>query len=255
VPRTFLLCTDAEVIGAPFYVMQRVHGTVYRGAAETATLTADRAVGISFELMDTLALLHDVDPAEIGLGDFGRPDGYLDRQLKRWKMQLDSSRSRELAGIDELHGELGRSIPRGNAAIVHGDYRLDNVIVDAADRVAAVLDWEMCTLGDPLADLGLLLVYWDRLSATPRASLPNAIAPGVGFPSGEQIIARYASRRDVDLSRLSWYVAFGFFKLAVIAEGIYYRYQHGQTVGDGFENMGETVAPLVAQGLAELGRA
>jgi aminoglycoside phosphotransferase (APT) family kinase protein len=234
--------------------MERVQGTVFRSATETSTLTAERAVHISYALMDTLAVLHDVDPAEVGLGDFGRPDGYLDRQLKRWKMQLDASRSRDLAGIDELHGELGRSIPRGTAAIVHGDYRLDNVIVDDHDRVAAVLDWEMCTLGDPLADLGLLLVYWDRLSATPRASLPNAIAPGVGFPAGDEIIARYASRRDVDLSRLSWYVAFGFFKLAVIAEGIYYRYQHGQTVGAGFENMGETVAPLVAQGLAELGR-
>jgi aminoglycoside phosphotransferase (APT) family kinase protein len=253
VPRTHFLCTDPDVIGAPFYVMENVPGTVYRSAAETGELSPERAVAMSYALVDVLADLHDVDPAAIGLADFGRPDGYLQRQLSRWRKQLDASRTRDLPGMEELFGTLAGDIPdSGPAAIVHGDYRLDNCIIGADDRVAAVLDWEMATLGDPLADLGLFLVYWDGMALVPSRALTTAVSTTAGFPSGRSLVARYADRRSVDLGRLPWYVAFGFFKLAVISEGIHFRYQAGQTVGAGFDTIGDVVVPLVELGRAAL---
>jgi aminoglycoside phosphotransferase (APT) family kinase protein len=254
VPGTFLLCDDPEVIGAPFYVMDYVPGTVYRGIKQTSTLTPARAATIAYALIDVLAELHDVEPAAVGLGDFGRPDGFLQRQVARWGKQLAASRSRDLDGIEELQARLAAEVPAsGPPAIVHGDYRLDNAIVGDDDHVAAVLDWEMATIGDPLADLGLLLVYWDGVSAMPPGTLNQAVTPDVGFPIGARLIERYASRRDVDLRRLPWYHALGYFKLAVIAEGIYFRYTQGQTVGGGFAHMGDVVVPLVEKGLEVLG--
>jgi aminoglycoside phosphotransferase (APT) family kinase protein len=253
VPGTHFLCGDVDVIGAPFYVMQHVDGTVYRTSRETADLTPQRAVDMSDALIDVLADLHDIDPAAIGLGDFGRPEGFLERQLRRWHKQLDGSRSREIEGMDELFQQLSDTLPESGApAIVHGDYRLDNVIVGADDRVAAVLDWEMATVGDPLTDLGLLIVYWDGMVHVPARALTTAVNPSVGFPRGRELIDRYAHRRSIDLSRLNWYVAFGYIKLAVISEGIYFRYQAGQTVGAGFELMGDIVKPLVELGHAAL---
>ncbi len=254
VPKVHLLCEDAEVIGAPFYVMEFVEGTVYRDKSQTATLTAGRARAMSWALMDVLADLHAVDPAEVGLGDFGRPEGYLDRQVARWGKQLAASRSREVPGIDALHEALGDAIPQSQrAAIVHGDYRLDNAIVDDEDRIAAVLDWEMATLGDPLADLGLLCVYWTELETLGAGkALTSAVDSAAGFPAQDELIERYAARSGLDVTPLPWYIAFGYFKLAVIAEGIYYRYLSGQTVGSGFEGMGDLVPALVRRGLDTL---
>jgi aminoglycoside phosphotransferase (APT) family kinase protein len=253
VPETHFLCSDPEVIGAPFYVMEHVDGTVYRSARETGELTEVRATKMSYALIDVLADLHDVEPETVGLGDFGRPAGFLERQLRRWHKQLDASRSRDLDGIDDLFTALAADIPESGApSIVHGDYRLDNVIVATDDEVAAVLDWEMATLGDPLTDLGLFIVYWDGMNKVPSRSLTTAVSPAAGFPSGATLMKRYADRRSVDLSRLNWYVAFGYVKLAVIAEGIYYRFQAGQTVGAGFEQMGDIVVPLVGLGTAAL---
>jgi aminoglycoside phosphotransferase (APT) family kinase protein len=253
VPRTHFLCPDPDVLGAAFYVMEDVAGRVYRNAQDSEALTAKRATSIAYTLIDVLADLHGVDPSTVGLTDFGRPEGFLARQLKRWHTQLEGSRSRPLPGMDELFDELSARMPEsGPPAIVHGDYRLDNVIIGEGDRVAAVLDWEMATLGDPLTDLGLFLVYWGRLTGLPGGALPTGVNPSVGFPSGEQVIARYATRRAVDLRQLPWYVAFACFKLAVISEGIYFRFTAGQTVGAGFEHMGEVVVPLVNQGRAAL---
>ena len=246
---TYALCADPDVIGAPFYVMSKVDGVAYRTADQITPLGAARTEAIAGRMTDTLALLHAVRPQEVGLGDFGRPEGFLARQVRRWKKQLDASRSRPVAGIDELHELLAASPPDGTpATIVHGDYRLDNLLVGPDDKVAAVVDWEMATLGDPLTDLGVLVVYqrMDRLGEGPMASS----APG--YPSEAEILDRYAQASGRDLSDLGFYIALGSFKVAVILEGIHYRYVHGQTVGEGFEAIGTIVEPLVASGLAAL---
>ena len=249
VPPAYALCPDADVLGAPFYVMAKVDGTAYRTAEQIAPLGPARVQAIAERMIDTLALLHAVEPGAAGLAEFGRPEGFLARQVRRWKKQLDASRSRPVAGIDELHALLAIDPPDGAAAaIVHGDYRLDNILVAGNDEIAAIVDWEMATLADPLTDVGLLIVYqrMDRLDEGPMAS----DAPG--YPSEAEILARYAARSGRDLSGLGFYIALASFKLAVILEGIHFRYVHGQTVGDGFENIGERVEPLVASGLAAL---
>lgn len=249
VPPAYALCSDADVLGAPFYVMAKVDGIAYRTAEQVAPLGPARVQAIAERMIDTLALLHAVDPGAVGLGEFGRPEGFLARQVRRWKKQLDASRSRPVAGIDALHALLAADPPDGgDATIVHGDYRLDNILVDANDQLAAIVDWEMATLADPLTDVGLLIVYqrMDRLGEGPMAS----DAPG--YPSEAEVLARYAERSGRDLSGLGFYIALASFKLAVILEGIHFRYVHGQTVGEGFENIGVLVEPLVASGLAAL---
>ncbi|WP_338682989.1 phosphotransferase family protein [Streptomyces acidiscabies] len=251
VPGPLLLCEDEEVLGAPFYVMEFVEGTPYRTAEELVPLGAERTRGVMLSLVDTLVELHGVDPAAVGLGDFGRPEGFLDRQLRRWGKQLDASRARDLAGIDELHAALGRSLPSSPApAIVHGDYRLDNVLVGDDDRIRAVLDWEMSTLGDPLTDLGLLVMYSVPLEMPNSPVSTTAEAPG--HPSPAELIERYARRSGRDVSDVSWYTAFAWFKLAVILEGIHYRYTLGRTVGRGFDRIGELVPVFISHGLTTL---
>jgi aminoglycoside phosphotransferase (APT) family kinase protein len=249
VPLTYALCTDPDVIGAPFYVMSSVDGISYRTADQITVLGPTRIRAIAERLIATLALLHAVPPAEVGLADFGRPEGFLARQVRRWKKQLDASRSRPIAGIDELHAVLAANPPDGTPpAIVHGDYRLDNVLVGADDKIAAVVDWEMATLGDPLTDVGLLIVYqtMERLGDGPMASA----APG--YPAVPEVLAQYAACSGRDLSDLGFYIALASFKAAVILEGIHYRYVHGQTVGEGFQEIGAMVEPLVASGLAAI---
>jgi aminoglycoside phosphotransferase (APT) family kinase protein len=193
-------------------------------------------------VVDLLADLHAINPESVGLGDFGRPEGFLARQLRRWHAQLEFSRSRDVSALDALGRRLAESIPKsGTAAIVHGDYRLDNVLVADNDCLSAVLDWEMSTLGDPLTDLALLIAY--GRSATVDLGVGVGTAPG--YPSEGEIIERYAKRTCRDVTVLPWYLGFAFFKLAVIAEGIHYRFSHGQTVGDGFETSGAAVEPLI----------
>ncbi|WDZ89094.1 phosphotransferase family protein [Nocardiopsis sp. HUAS JQ3] len=242
VPRTHVLCEDSEVLGAPFYVMEHVAGTPFRTRDEIAPLGAEAVRGVAEALIATLGELHAVEPEEVGLGDFGRPRGFLERQVRRWGKQLEASRSRDIPGIDELRDRLAATLPEQSApAIVHGDYRLDNVLVTSAGRVNAVLDWEMATLGDPLVDLGLMLVYQAQpvgVDAVPATSAE-------GYPSPEELVGMYAAATGRDVSRLGWYVALGCFKLAVIAEGIHFRHGRGLTVGAGFDGIGEVVAPLV----------
>ncbi|OIK25334.1 phosphotransferase family protein [Streptomyces malaysiense] len=251
VPAPVLLCEDEEVLGAPFYMMEFVEGTPYRTSAQLAPLGAERVRGAVLSLVDTLVELHAVDPAEVGLGDFGRPEGYLDRQLRRWGKQLDASRDRELPGIDDLHAELGRRLPVSPAAtVVHGDYRLDNVLIGADDRITAILDWEMSTLGDPLTDLGLLVMYSRTLDVPDSPVSTTAEAPG--HPAPEELVERYAARSGRDVSAVSWYEAFAFFKLAVILEGIHYRFTLGRTVGRGFDRIGELVPVFIDHGLTTL---
>jgi aminoglycoside phosphotransferase (APT) family kinase protein len=245
VPEPVLLCTDTDVIGAPFYLMQHVDGKIYRDAGG---LGPEQFRELTFTLVDTLADLHTLDPAAIGLGDFGKPEGFNARQVRRWKQQLDASRSRELSGIDELHARLATDIPAGGpGAVVHGDFRLDNVLISDELTVNAVLDWEMSTLGDPLSDLALMLVYAGR-PLLERDGRPISPVEIPGHPSLDEMAARYAERSKRDVGDLHWYVGFAAFKLAVILEGVHYRYTKGQTVGSGFDTVGAMVPALVEQG-------
>ncbi|MFD7977859.1 phosphotransferase family protein [Streptomyces sp. NPDC059071] len=251
VPEAVLLCEDESVLGAPFYVMDFVEGTPYRTAAELAPLGPERTRAAVLGLVDTLVDLHAVDPAAVGLADFGRPEGFLDRQLRRWGKQLAASRGRELAGIDELHAALGRELPVSPApTVIHGDYRLDNVLIGADDRIQAVLDWEMSTLGDPLTDLGLLVMYSTPLEVPD--SPVSTTATAAGHPSTAELIARYAERSGRDVGAIDWYTAFAWFKLAVILEGIHYRYTLGQTVGAGCDRIGQLVPVFIEHGLTTL---
>ncbi|WP_306336416.1 phosphotransferase family protein [Streptomyces sp. KL118A] len=251
VPAPVLLCEDDAVLGSPFYVMEFVDGTPYRTAEELAPLGPERTREAVLGLVDTLVDLHAVDPAAVGLGDFGRPEGFLDRQLRRWGKQLDASRNRELAGIDELHAALGHSLPDSPApTVIHGDYRLDNVLIGDDDRIKAILDWEMSTLGDPLTDLGLLVMYSAKLEVPDSPVSTTAGAPG--HPDPAELVERYAARSGRDVSAVSWYTAFAWFKLAVILEGIHYRYTLGQTVGAGFDRIGELVPVFIEHGRTTL---
>ncbi|WP_037609211.1 phosphotransferase family protein [Streptacidiphilus rugosus] len=253
VPRVHLLCADDEVLGAPFYLMDEVAGTVYRTAEDAAGLGPERARALSFRLIDVLAELHAVDPADVGLADFGRPEGYLERQVSRWHRQAEGSRSREIPGLDELQQRLSEGVPASQrATIVHGDYRLDNTIAADDDSIAAVLDWEMATLGDPLADLGLMKVYWDIAGRMPGNPVAGAVSPELGFPAMAELVDRYAATTGLDVTPLPWYTAFAQYKLAVIAEGIHYRFIQGKTVGEGFSHLGAMVPPLVALALDTL---
>jgi aminoglycoside phosphotransferase (APT) family kinase protein len=251
VPGAVLHCPDATVLGAPFYLMDRVEGVVLRGRDDLMRVPERNRPAVTTQLIDILATLHAIDPQAIGLADFGRPDGFLPRQLTRWSRQLAANRSREIPGIDALWDDLAASTPTAQrATVVHGDYRLDNLLIRPESwNVAAVLDWEMSTLGDPLTDLGLLLVYWGTddgpASLAAVAQPPSGL---VGFGPGSALAAEYAARTGQDISRLPWYIAFGYFKLAVILEGIHLRFTQGKTVGSGFDGIGTVVPTLVDAG-------
>jgi aminoglycoside phosphotransferase (APT) family kinase protein len=236
VPTTLGLCTDESVNERPFYVMDFVDGHILRTAPEvTAVLDhgAQRTAGE--DLVDVLARLHEVDVDAVGLGDLGRKDGYLARQLKRWYGQFERSQEQEReAGVfrpapivDEVHELLVKAAPeQQSVAVVHGDYRLDNTVVGDDGHVRAVLDWELCTLGDPLADVGILLAYWtDRGDSDVQPGGAATTAPG--FPRRAELADLYAARSSLDLSVLPYYVAFAYWKLACIVEGVYVRYASG----------------------------
>jgi aminoglycoside phosphotransferase (APT) family kinase protein len=222
-------CEDESVNEAPFYVMEFVEGPILRGLAEADAFPDEgdrRAIGE--RVVDTLVEIHAVDPDAVGLGDLGRKEDYVARQLHRWQGQWEKSKTRELPAIDAVHERLAARIPaQGPATIVHGDYRLDNMILTPQGEVAAVVDWELCTLGDPLADVGLLMVYWPEAGEeTIALGQPATLAPG--FPKREELKARYTERSGRDLSELDFFVALGYWKLAIILEGVYARYAAGQ---------------------------
>jgi aminoglycoside phosphotransferase (APT) family kinase protein len=243
------LCQDESVNGAPFYVMEFVEGPILRGLAEAEIFPdeADRRA-IGERVADTLVSIHAIDPDAADLGDLGRKQDYVARQLHRWQGQWEKSKTRELPAIDSVHERLAARIPeQGPATIVHGDYRLDNMILTPSGEVAAVVDWELCTLGDPLADVGLLMAYWpQRGEETISLGQPANLAPG--FPTREELAARYAERSGRDLSELDFFVALGYWKLAIILEGVYARYAAGGygKVDDGIQEFARLVERLAS---------
>ena len=243
VPQTLGLCADDAVNQAPFYVMDFVDGVVLDSPEKGAELTVEQRKAVAFNLIDVMADLHAVDVDAVGLGDLARREGYVERQVKRWTRQWADSRTRDLAAIDEVAELLAASIPeQRSVSIAHGDYRLGNCLTDLNNnRIAAVLDWELCTLGDPLADLGYLGVYWaDPAGNGQRSNDPT----GAGqFPPYEQLVERYAVRTGRDVSNIPYYVAFSAFRLAVISEGVYARYLHGA--------MGDDVDPEILNGFRD----
>ena len=241
------LCTDETVNGTPFYVMVFVEGHVLRTTEIAAAVLDEEQRRVAGEsLVDVLAEIHSVDVDAVGLGDLGRREGYIERQLKRWWSQFEQSKTRDVPVLEEVYRVLKERVPeQDGATIVHGDYRLDNTMLGDDGRVEAVLDWEICTLGDPLADVGLLMVYWSE-AGDELSSLPSSPTVLPGFPSRKEIADRYAERSGRDLSRLDFYVAFGYWKLACIIEGVYARYVGGAmgAASTGFEHFGDQVVRL-----------
>jgi aminoglycoside phosphotransferase (APT) family kinase protein len=256
VPPAIGFCDDESVNGAPFYVMGFVEGYVLRDAETAHALTEEARRTAGESLVDVLAAIHAVDVDEVGLGDLGRREGYIQRQLKRWYGQWEKSKTRELPLVDEVHDLLLANVPeQGPAAIVHGDYRLDNCLVGPDGHVQAVLDWEICTLGDPLADAGLLMVYWTD-PGDPTAALLTAPTLVDGFPRRADLLERYAAASGRDLSAIDFYTAFGYWKLACIVEGVYARYVGGAMGkgSTGFEGFAQQVTRLAEQAKATLDR-
>ena len=228
VPPVRGLCDDVDVNDAPFYVMDFVEGHVVRDrAAAEHVLDVDARARASRSLVDTMAHLHAVDLDAVGLSDLARHDGYIARQLKRWYGQWTQQKTRELPTVDRVHDALAERIPdQGPATIVHGDYRLDNCMVGPTGDVVAVLDWEICTLGDPLADLGMLTVYWTGPDDE-QSAWSGGATTAPGFWNRDRLAERYAAVSGRDVSGLDFYVAFAFWKLACILEGVYARYLGG----------------------------
>lgn len=259
VPQTLALCTDPDVLGVPFYVMREVPGVVLRNAADTEPLRPDQRGALAGALAATLADLHAVEPDAVGLGDFGRRSGYCARQIRTWGAQWERSKTRDLPDMDLLLARLSAVVPADSACtIVHGDFRLDNTVVsrpgDGMPRIAGVLDWELSTLGDPLADLAVTLTYWHDPGDVERAQIPVSagLTDKPGFPTARELAQDYARRSGRDLRDLSFYLALAWMKLGVICEGVHARYLGGQTVSAGYEKVGPAVPLLAARGLRAL---
>jgi aminoglycoside phosphotransferase (APT) family kinase protein len=252
VPRTVSLCTDPEVIGAPFSVVSWIDGIVLRSREDVRAVPPADLDACTRAMVAQLARLHALSYSDLGLGEFGRPQGYLRRQLNRWRNQWDLTSTHTPTALDQLYRRLETGVPQeSGATIVHGDYRLDNLIFAANDLadVRAVVDWELSTLGDPLADVGILLAYRDP-AVDPLLGHPASTAPE--FPPAAQLAREYEQLSGRDLANLSYYLAFAYFKIAVISQGVHSRYMHGVTVGDGFSEAGRSVPLLLDAGLKVL---
>jgi aminoglycoside phosphotransferase (APT) family kinase protein len=251
-PRALLHCDDPGVIGAPFFVMERRHGTVVRRSMPAAYAgDASAARRMSVALVDALADLHAVDYVGLGLGTLGRPEGFLDRQIEGWYGRWQKAKVEDVEAMDRVHAWLGEHRPQESAAsLVHNDYKLDNVMLAADDpgRLVAVFDWDMATLGDPLADLGALLCYWSEPAdpAVFREMAMMPVDPALAFPTRAELVARYAERSRRDVAGIGFYHVLGLFRLAVIAAQIYVRFHRGQTQDRRFAAFRRLV-PVVAE--------
>ena len=256
-PRPLALCEDLTYNGTPFYVMEYKPGVIISEALPSGYAeTAEERRRLSIALVDALVRLHAVDYGAVGLGDFGRPEGYLERQVRRWSEQWERSKTRELPAIDELIRRLRAALPESPPpTIVHGDYRLGNMILapDDPGRVEAILDWEMATLGDPLADLGYTLIFWGETADPPDVlAIHRAmeVTAQTGFLSRDELVAEYAWRSGRSVAAVDFYQVLAAYKLAVITEGIHARFLQGKTVGEGYEGYGAQTEQLVERALA-----
>ena len=229
VAETFGLCSDPDVNEAPFYIMGFVEGPVLHDSEQAKKLSDGQRRTVSEDVVDVLANLHELDPDEVGLGDLGRKEAYLERQRNRWSKQWQASKTHEVPAMEETMRLLSQNMPdQVGATVVHGDYRLGNMIV-ASGQLAAVLDWELCTLGDPLADVGYLLNSWTQPGEHEVDVIPTSIG---GFATREEICDRYVERTGRDLSEINYYRAFSHWRLAAIGQGVYKRYLMG-AMGEG----------------------
>ncbi|HKW75999.1 MAG TPA: phosphotransferase family protein [Terriglobales bacterium] len=253
-PKPLLYCSDESVIDAPFYLMERVHGVVLRRSVPSGfSLPLETARCLSESFIDNLARLHNLDYNAIGLGSLGKPHGYLERQVKGWIERYYGSKTDELPEVAQITAWLTARMPtQSGSTLVHNDYKYDNIVLDAGDitRIKAVLDWEMCTLGDPLTDLGTALAYWVNADDPPELQMlrwgPTAIP---GSLTRAQLLERYGRQTGRDLSSIVFYYVFALFKVAVIIQQIYYRYCQGLTKDARFANMGEVTKMLLRVGL------
>ena len=256
-PRAYLLCEDEAVVGASFFVMERRTGVVVRTRIPDA-MRHHEDVGrrVSFALIDAMADFHDVDFERAGLGDLGKPEGFVERQVSGWKRRWDRAKSVEIPLFDEVYERLSRTLPTpGAPSLVHNDLKLDNCQFDPADpdRVKSIFDWDMTTLGEPLVDLGTLLGYWAQPDDGDDRSPTNALTSQPGFPTRAELAERYAVRRGVDLASIRWYEAFAIWKTAVVLQQIYIRWVKGQTEDARFEALGTRVPILVSLAAETLG--
>jgi len=259
-PRPYVLCEDTSIIGVPFYLMERRRGFVIRREmpAEIED-TLDLRRSISESLVDTLAALHRVDIHSTGLASIGKPVGFVTRQVRGWADRWQRSKTSEVAEIDEIIRWLGERIPpepddSNPATLVHNDFKLDNVMLDYLDpkRVVAVLDWEMCTVGDPLVDLGILLCYWpEKTDVEARRDSISSVTTEPGWMTRAEIIHRYGEQTGRDVSGIKFYEVFAIFKIAVVIQQIYFRYVRGQTHDERFREFGARVEGL-AQAAMEM---
>lgn len=241
-PKPFLYCDDEEVLGAPFYVMERLSGVILRPQMPPEMVPKPQLMGrIAEALIDNLVDLHAIDYHAAGLGDSGKPEGYVERQIAGWTKRYFRSKTDEIADMEQTAVWLAENQPKETgAALIHNDYKYDNLVLDSADwsRIIGVLDWEMATIGDPLMDLGTSLGYWVQADDQP-ALLALKFSPTnlPGNPTRDELIQRYAVNSGRDVSNLTFYYVYGLFKLAVIVQQIYYRYKKGYTQDPRFANL------------------
>lgn len=253
-PRPLLYCTDESVLGAPFYVMERVRGVIIRrNLPQGLELAPETTRKLSESFIDNLAALHGLDYSALGLAELGKPQGYLERQVRGWIERYYGSKTHELPEVEPLSAWLREHMPANSAGtLIHNDYKYDNMILDPTNitRVKAVLDWEMCTLGDPLTDLGTALAYWIDPGDPPEMQMVRwgpTIIPGM--LSRAELAQRYAEKTGRDLSGIVFYYVFAMFKVGVIIQQIYYRYFHGMTKDERFASLGEVAKTLMRVGL------
>ena len=258
VAEPYLLCQDTSVVGAPFFVTAKVPGLIFRSEKQCSSLSPAQARVLSHALVDTLAALHALDIRATGLADFARTDQFLIRQVDRWDRLHAASATREVPRLARLAAGLRAGVPGGHGtadrvSILHGDYRLENVLFhpNSPGRIAAVLDWEAATLGDPLVDLGLLLTFWEG-AGRPHKPIASAHTTARGFPSVRQLAERYALKTGADMSRLGWYLALNHYRVAGLLEALHYRSRNGLPVANGLEFAGAWVQDLVDAGIAAL---